>query len=278
MADPFSILPIQDGGLFMVRSIRFQSVEIDTTPDPLVFTNLVDQSAVTFVESETLTVSGLSDTVTSPISIDFDLSDSTASLSVNGGPFAQTTVNVSNGDTVQLRVRTADTNGTLVRVVLNAGPISSTWLVTTSGAIEIPDSIAFSRLPYIVARSMTVAAVAFTATEAGQYRVIVTAAGQHPQASEILAGVGQGGVNPIQDSGLLAHAALTEEIVAFTGLTAGTNYAFHVAVRDELGNYTESATVTGRTTLPVTPNTNRLLATIATPITRPQSTILKSIS
>lgn len=281
MADPFAVLPISDESTFMIRSIRFRSVSIDETPDDFTLTPLVDQNNSQLVDSNIITVSGLDNGLTAVASIDFETSDLTASLSVNGGPFEQASYNVANGDTVQLRVQTPSSSNSLVRVVLSIGGVTATWLVSTATTIVIPVNIAFSRAPFALARTTTAIAVGFSSTQAGQYRVIMTPFGQLPTVDEVLAGTGQGGVLPLFDSGLLSLAALTQLSAFASGLTPGTAYAFHVALIDELGDYKAIGRLNPATTLPVEPvvSTSYLMAPSMVPEFSPQisRTLLKRL-
>src|SRR5690606_17032866 len=100
----------------------------DVIPNPFDFTpNLFNQPLSTYVNSNVITVSGIN--VGSPISI--TAGASYTQYRINGGAWTNANGTVFNGDTVQLRMQTANTYDTNRSATLTIGGISDTWSVRT---------------------------------------------------------------------------------------------------------------------------------------------------
>ncbi len=106
----------------------------DTTPDSFSF---IDQTNVAFgavVISNAITVNGIN--TASPISIN------NGEYRINGGAFTNSAGQVSNGDTVEIRLTASATGSTTVEATLTVGGISDIFSVSTVGD-NVPDSFAF---------------------------------------------------------------------------------------------------------------------------------------
>jgi hypothetical protein len=96
---------------------------LDTNPDPFTF---VDQTGValdTFIYSNTITISGINASAT--------ISITGGECSINGGAFASAVGNISNGDTVQVRIISSSSYLTTTSATLIVGGSSDTFSVTT---------------------------------------------------------------------------------------------------------------------------------------------------
>lgn len=102
----------------------------DTTPAAFSFKDLRGVTPKTFIISNTVTVSGLSPGVTTPIRI-ASQSGTEAGFSVNSGPFVATQMNVKNGDKVVLRNKIPSSSGK-VNVKISIGDITDTWTIRTA--------------------------------------------------------------------------------------------------------------------------------------------------
>lgn len=271
MTLPFSVLPYRDGSSFMVRSIRFQSVAEDTTPDAFTLPTMTNQTASQWVELETpVTVSGLSESVAIVADIDFSQSDGSAALSHNGAAWIQGAVVVRNGDAINLRVLAPDEAGQYVRVTLRVGEVSAVWFVATSDYVEPPQAVGFVRALYAAARTRNALAFGFTPSRDGTYRLVLTPTQQSPTAADVLQGQGQGGAVPVADSGVKAMTGGLPVIESITGLVTATAYRASVVLSDEDGGTTPVSSVTAMTTAAIAPQvdgSNRLSPLIGTSLT-----------
>lgn len=103
------------------------TTQLDRTPAPFSFTDAVDVAPATIIDSNAITVSG----ITAPVSISLSTIQASARYRVNGGPWTNAAGEVVDGDTVQLRM-VSGAAGTIRSARLNIGPASDTWTVTTA--------------------------------------------------------------------------------------------------------------------------------------------------
>ncbi len=109
--------------------------EEDVTPSEFSFTAQMDRELNTLVESNAITVTG----ITSAVSITVTGGE----YSINGGAFVSTEGTVSNGQSVVVRQNSPATYSTNQDVTLNVGGVSDTFTVTTLDD-TFPDAFAFT--------------------------------------------------------------------------------------------------------------------------------------
>ncbi|MGH1484598.1 MAG: S8 family serine peptidase [Cellvibrionaceae bacterium] len=120
----------------MSDSFRVTTANIDTTPANFHFEDLNNIDISTLVTSNSITVSGIN--VPTPIGVN------NGGYSINGGPFISSPGTVTNGDTVRLRLRSADTVETTVRASLTIGTALDTFFVTTEEGNNTPTAFSFT--------------------------------------------------------------------------------------------------------------------------------------
>ena len=112
------------------------ALTIDTTPDAILFTDLIDVALDTPVSTEILNITG--------IDTDTYISITGGEYSLNGGAFTSTAGTAVNGDTLQLRTTSSVNNFTTTDVVVNVGTDGGDlWSVTTL-TDTVPDAFAFT--------------------------------------------------------------------------------------------------------------------------------------
>ncbi|MGQ0621856.1 MAG: beta strand repeat-containing protein [Panacagrimonas sp.] len=102
----------------------------DAVPDAFNFTDRRGVKARTDITSNTITVSGLSNSTPTAVTLT-NGSGGDASYSINGAAFGKTAATVRNGDTVRLRNRIPDNSGT-ANATLTIGGVGDAWKITTS--------------------------------------------------------------------------------------------------------------------------------------------------
>ncbi|GLS83854.1 agarase [Paraferrimonas haliotis] len=102
----------------------------DTTPDQFSFEKVTDVEPATTVDSNTITVSGINSDITASVS--------GATMSVNGAAFIAQDTQVSHGDTIQLRLVSADDYQTQVTARLTLATVSADFAVTTKALTQTP--------------------------------------------------------------------------------------------------------------------------------------------
>ncbi len=95
----------------------------DSTPNAFAFTDQTNVALNTLIQSNLVTVSGIS--VPAPVSI------TGGAYSINGGAFTSTAGLLNNGDTVRLLLMSSTNYATTTNATLNIGGISDTFSVTT---------------------------------------------------------------------------------------------------------------------------------------------------
>lgn len=108
------------------------ALEIDVTPDAFTFTDLIDQTTSSVVESTAIQITGMTPEQDVPVSI----SGGEYSISRDGGitytAFTANTTTIVNGNYIRLRQTTSDSFNTRATATLTIGSVSSSWNVTTT--------------------------------------------------------------------------------------------------------------------------------------------------
>lgn len=108
----------------------FSVTTMDTRPDAFSFTDRWNVSRNTTITSNIVTVSGIN----APTYLLVASAATNAQVSVNGGAWtsaASGSFTISNGGTVQLRMTSGNTAGSLSTLIVDIGGVSWTWVVTT---------------------------------------------------------------------------------------------------------------------------------------------------
>ena len=105
------------------------TIAADTTPDPFTFADQTGVSLGTVATSNTITVSGINSPATITIT--------GGVYSINGGVFTSASGTVNNGDTVQVRLTSADAYSTTTSATLTIGGVSDTFSVTTLASSDL---------------------------------------------------------------------------------------------------------------------------------------------
>lgn len=109
-----------------IRSALRVAALPDATPDAFSFTDVSGATLSTVYTSNTITVSGINQTVA--------ISITGGAYSVNGGAYTSSSGTVVNGDTVAVRVTSSASNSTTVGATLTVGGVSDTYSVLTASA------------------------------------------------------------------------------------------------------------------------------------------------
>ncbi len=110
----------------------------DSDPDLFTFDSVQDAETATVYTSNTVTISGLETSVTLQAS-------NGASTSKNGGNFNTSNKNISNGDTVRVRMTSSSNFNTLKTTTVQVGSASATWKITTkTEPAQIPNAFDFN--------------------------------------------------------------------------------------------------------------------------------------
>ncbi len=110
------------------------TVEADSIPDTFDLVDEINAPLSTEIISNEITVTGIN--VSISVSIDG------GEFSINGGDFTSTAASVVDGDTLQVRLTSADTEATTTVATLTVGTISEEFSVQTEGIIG-PDAFSF---------------------------------------------------------------------------------------------------------------------------------------
>ncbi len=108
------------GGVSATFSV---TTEDDTTPGAFTLTEQTGVPLNTAIESNTITVSGITGATT--------ISISDGSYAINGATYKTTTGTVNNGDQVTVKLTSTDTYSTATETVLMIGGVNATFKVTT---------------------------------------------------------------------------------------------------------------------------------------------------
>lgn len=100
----------------------------DMVPDAFDFTDLTNQTLNTQVSSQALTITGFNGVLGVSLS-----GETSAEMSINGGKWITSAI-ISPGDSLRLRMNTADTVTTTRTLTITIGGTSDTWSTTTRAA------------------------------------------------------------------------------------------------------------------------------------------------
>jgi len=110
---------------------------VDDTPDAFNFTDQTDVALNTLTESNTITIDGITGSVAVSIS-----GDGSPQLRINGGSWV-TSGNISDGQTLQLRLTSDNNFASMLSAVVTVGTLSDQWDVTTVAQDTTPDAFSF---------------------------------------------------------------------------------------------------------------------------------------
>ena len=97
----------------------------DTTPDAFSFTDVTVQPLNTQISSDTVNITGITGNVSVSVT-----GDGSPEISINGGAWT-TSGTITNGQTLQVRLTSANANMTTSSATVTVGTGSATWNVTT---------------------------------------------------------------------------------------------------------------------------------------------------
>ena len=100
----------------------------DTTPDAFTFADLTDVALNTLSTSSAITIVGLTGTA----SVSVTGASGSPQISVNGGAWA-TSSTITNGQTLAVRLTSANANVTTYTATVNVGGVTDAWTVKTLG-------------------------------------------------------------------------------------------------------------------------------------------------
>ncbi len=129
----------------------------DTTPDNFAFTAQNDVARSTAISSTAVAINGINDA--SPISV------SGGEYAINGGAFTSADGQITNGQTVTLRVSSSSDFSTAATVTATIGGVASDFVVTTLARDVDPDPFAFNaqmdvaKNTVIASNAVTIAAI-----------------------------------------------------------------------------------------------------------------------
>src|SRR5437016_3227896 len=124
------------GGELLAFNVTTGVAGTDTAPDPFRLYTLKARPLDTEFTSNTIFVTGID--APTPISV------SGGRYSVNGGAYTAASGSVVNGDTVTVRMTSANSTNTTSAAILTIGNFSTNMTVTTGGVDTTPDNFAFA--------------------------------------------------------------------------------------------------------------------------------------
>src|SRR6056300_1746358 len=116
------------GGVSGTYSISTQGVPADTTPDAFNFTNQSNLNLNTLIYSNTVTISGINQTVSVSAT-------NGAQFSINGGSYV-TSGSISNGQTLRIRLTSSGSYNTTTSTTVTVGGTSDAWSITTKAQAQ----------------------------------------------------------------------------------------------------------------------------------------------
>lgn len=113
----------------------------DVTPDVFVFSDKIDVETETWIESDTVTISGLSDNVLAVV----DSHDS-LQFSIDGEAFTEQSGAIKNGQTLKVRLFSSENYGTQTSASVRVGDTTVTFTIITKEEPEdiVPDEFGFN--------------------------------------------------------------------------------------------------------------------------------------
>jgi hypothetical protein len=110
----------------------------DTTPNAFDFTpNVTNAALSTLTTASAVTIAGIN--TTTPVSV----TGSGAQISIAGGTWG-TSGNITNGQTLAVRLTSSAAFGTAITATVNVGGVTDTWSVTTLPADTTPNAFDFT--------------------------------------------------------------------------------------------------------------------------------------
>lgn len=104
-------------------------VLIDTTPNAFTFTDVTGQALNALITSNTISIGGINSST--PVSVS---GDGGPQVSINGGAWG-TSGNITNGQSLVVRLTSANAASTARTATVNVGGVTDTWSVTTASAV-----------------------------------------------------------------------------------------------------------------------------------------------
>ena len=130
-ADTTSTATLTIGGI--PAAFNVTTIAADTTPDGFIFDAQTDVTLSTLITSNSITVTGINSPA--PISV------SNGEYAINGGSFTSSPGSVNNGNSVQVRLTSAATEGTTTTATVTIGGVNADFNVTTLAADTTPPVI-----------------------------------------------------------------------------------------------------------------------------------------
>ena len=142
------------GGVSGTYSISTQGVPADTTPDAFNFTDQSNLNLNTLIYSNTVTISGINQTVSVSAT-------NGAQFSINGGSYV-TSGSISNGQSLRIRLTSSGSYNTTTSTTVTVGGTSDIWSITTRSAVVAspPTALTLTQTTNTAASSQTVTATA----------------------------------------------------------------------------------------------------------------------
>ncbi len=125
----------QAGTLLLVAALLLQGCKLDITPDAFSFASQTNVAPDTLIESETVTITGI--TYQAPVSI------TGGEYSIDGGAYVDSAGTVGKQQKVRVRVRSSAASSGEVTATLTVGDVSGTFTVKTAnftGRVEAEDA------------------------------------------------------------------------------------------------------------------------------------------
>jgi hypothetical protein len=185
----------------------------DTTPDAFDFTpNVTNAALSTLTTASAVTINGIN--TTTPVSV----TGAGAQISINGGAWA-TSGNITNGQTLAVRLTSSAAFGTAITATVNVGGVTDTWSVTTLPADTTPNAFDFT--PNVTNAALSTLTTASAVTIAGiNTTTPVSVTGSGAQIS--IAG-GTWGTSGNITNGQTLAVRLTSSAAFGTAITATVN-------------------------------------------------------
>lgn len=177
------------------------------TPDSFTFNTQTNVELSTFVESNTIYISGLGE------GVDANVSVSNCKYSINGGAFASTPTTIKNGDSLKLEIESSGSYSTSVVGSITVGTYSTTFTVTTKSP-PVPTTTV----------DLTTMTAQINATGTGDITYEIETQAQY-------------GVATVSNTGLIEYTA---------GETFVGRDSFVIKVTDDVGSTYIRVSVTGR--------------------------------
>lgn len=116
-------------GIIVITYVPGGAVPEDTTPDAFAFTDQTDVPVSTVITSNSINIAGID------VETSVSVTGTGAEISINGGGWV-TSGNITNGQSLQVRLTSSASNSTAMTATVDVGGVTEVWSVTTedSGA------------------------------------------------------------------------------------------------------------------------------------------------